>query len=80
MPPINLQSKAPRLYADLARPYSKRREVAKHSDENPSLAIFIERLEAIFHSAVETTPEGATVMESESADLLPPKDDASPSS
>ena len=51
MRPINPQSKEPRLYAELARPYSRRRELTKHCGENPSLAIFIERLSAAFPTA-----------------------------
>ena len=45
---INPQEKEPRLYAKLARPYSRKRVLTRHSGENPSFAIFIERLNAIF--------------------------------
>lgn len=50
--PINPQAKEPRRYADLARPYSKRRELMKYYNENPSLAVFVERLQAIFSTEI----------------------------
>ena len=62
--PINPQSKEPRRYEELARPYSRKRELNRHGGENPSLAVFIERLNAIFPAQTFDEP---TVAEIESA-------------
>jgi len=44
---INPAAKKPRYYAELARPYSKRKELIKYFEENASLHHFVARLETL---------------------------------
>jgi hypothetical protein len=44
---INPAAKRPMRYAELARPYNKRKELMKNAPQNPSLDAFVKRLEAL---------------------------------
>jgi hypothetical protein len=48
MRPINPQSKEPRYYSELSRPYSRRRDLLRHCGENPSFELFVEQLRQTF--------------------------------
>lgn len=71
--PINAQSKDPRYYADLARPYARRRELIARCTENPSLAIFVERLRTVFRAPTTDTMPEAAIAETATEGVMAPE-------